>query len=418
MREAGATAAQELAFTLADAIAYVEAAVARGLDVDDFAGRLSFFFAAWSELFEEVAKFRVGPPDVGDDHARAVRGDQPAVVGLPLPRPDRRLEPDRPVGRQQRGPDDHPGPRRGPRRRPEPPHELARRGAGAADRGGGPPRAPDPADPRLRGRRDRDARPAGRLLLRREPDQRARGGRLGATSTRSRRWAGPSPPSRAASSSARSRRPPTGSSGRSSRATRSSSGSTASATTRSTTPPLHRIDPDGERRQIERVRRVRAERSAEAWTTAMDRLEATARGDGNLMPRDPRRGPRLRHGRRDQRPPAGRLGRAPRAHHGLKAWHLAARLRPVARRSPPAGARRRQPVRMWMRIRLLRSTGSVPTRGRRMAAGASDDDGVGAAWLGPAASVQGADVPAPGHCRARHGRTPTAATSSDLEVVG
>jgi methylmalonyl-CoA mutase, N-terminal domain len=58
MREAGATAAQELAFTLADGIAYVEAAVGRGLDVDDFAPRLSFFFAAWSELFEEVAKFR------------------------------------------------------------------------------------------------------------------------------------------------------------------------------------------------------------------------------------------------------------------------------------------------------------------------------------------------------------------------
>ncbi len=58
MREAGATAAQELAFTLADAIAYVEAALARGLDVDEFAGRLSFFFAAWSDLFEEVAKFR------------------------------------------------------------------------------------------------------------------------------------------------------------------------------------------------------------------------------------------------------------------------------------------------------------------------------------------------------------------------
>jgi methylmalonyl-CoA mutase, N-terminal domain len=58
MREAGATAAQELAFTLADGIAYVDAAIARGLDVDDFAGRLSFFFAAWSELLEEVAKFR------------------------------------------------------------------------------------------------------------------------------------------------------------------------------------------------------------------------------------------------------------------------------------------------------------------------------------------------------------------------
>ena len=58
MREAGATAVQELAYTLADAIAYCDAAVARGLDIDDFAGRLSFFFAAWSELFEEVAKFR------------------------------------------------------------------------------------------------------------------------------------------------------------------------------------------------------------------------------------------------------------------------------------------------------------------------------------------------------------------------
>jgi methylmalonyl-CoA mutase, N-terminal domain len=58
MREAGATAAQELAFTLADAIAYVESAVSRGLEIDAFADRLSFFFAAWSELFEEVAKFR------------------------------------------------------------------------------------------------------------------------------------------------------------------------------------------------------------------------------------------------------------------------------------------------------------------------------------------------------------------------
>ncbi|HEX3265126.1 MAG TPA: methylmalonyl-CoA mutase family protein [Candidatus Limnocylindrales bacterium] len=58
MREAGATAAQELAFTLADAIAYCEAAIARGMAIDAFAPRLSFFFAAWSELFEEVAKFR------------------------------------------------------------------------------------------------------------------------------------------------------------------------------------------------------------------------------------------------------------------------------------------------------------------------------------------------------------------------
>ncbi len=57
-REAGATAVQELAFTLADGIAYVEAALAAGLAVDSFAPRISFFFNAHNALFEEVAKFR------------------------------------------------------------------------------------------------------------------------------------------------------------------------------------------------------------------------------------------------------------------------------------------------------------------------------------------------------------------------
>jgi len=58
IREAGATAAQELAFTLADGIAYVEATLERGLDVDDFAPRLSFFFDSHIDFFEEIAKFR------------------------------------------------------------------------------------------------------------------------------------------------------------------------------------------------------------------------------------------------------------------------------------------------------------------------------------------------------------------------
>jgi len=58
IREAGATAVQEIAFTFADAIAYVQAAVDRGLDLDKFAGRLSFFFAAHNDFFEEIAKFR------------------------------------------------------------------------------------------------------------------------------------------------------------------------------------------------------------------------------------------------------------------------------------------------------------------------------------------------------------------------
>jgi len=58
IREAGATAAQELAFTLADGFAYVDAALERGLTVDEFAPRLSFFFNAHSDFFEEIAKYR------------------------------------------------------------------------------------------------------------------------------------------------------------------------------------------------------------------------------------------------------------------------------------------------------------------------------------------------------------------------
>lgn len=58
IREAGSNAAQELAFTLANGFAYVEAAVAAGLDIDDFAPRLSFFFNSHSDFFEEIGKFR------------------------------------------------------------------------------------------------------------------------------------------------------------------------------------------------------------------------------------------------------------------------------------------------------------------------------------------------------------------------
>lgn len=58
IREAGSTAAQELAFTLGDGLAYVKAAIERGLNVDDFAPRISFFFNAHNDFFEEIAKYR------------------------------------------------------------------------------------------------------------------------------------------------------------------------------------------------------------------------------------------------------------------------------------------------------------------------------------------------------------------------
>ena len=58
IREAGSTAAQELAFTLANGLAYVEACLERGLAVDEFAPRLRFFFDVHNDFFEEIAKFR------------------------------------------------------------------------------------------------------------------------------------------------------------------------------------------------------------------------------------------------------------------------------------------------------------------------------------------------------------------------
>ena len=58
IREAGSTAVQEVAFTFADAIAYIEAALKAGLDIDDFAPRISFFFNSHNNLLEEIAKFR------------------------------------------------------------------------------------------------------------------------------------------------------------------------------------------------------------------------------------------------------------------------------------------------------------------------------------------------------------------------
>src|SRR3954462_981375 len=58
IREAGSTAVQEVAFTLANGMTYVQAAIDRGLNVDEFAKRLSFFFNVHNNFFEEIAKFR------------------------------------------------------------------------------------------------------------------------------------------------------------------------------------------------------------------------------------------------------------------------------------------------------------------------------------------------------------------------
>ena len=90
MREAGATAVQELAFTFANAIAYVQAALDAGLKVDSFAPRLSFFFVSQNNLFEEVAKFRAARRIWANLMRDRFGAQGPALHDVAVPHPDGR----------------------------------------------------------------------------------------------------------------------------------------------------------------------------------------------------------------------------------------------------------------------------------------------------------------------------------------
>ena len=283
MREAGATAAQELAFTIADAIAYVEAAVDRGLDVDDFAGRLSFFFAAWSELFEEVAKFRVArrmwatvmkerfgatnprsmlcrfhvqtagssltAQSIDNNVVRTTIQALAAILGgaqslhtnsrdealaLPTEEAARLALRTQQILAFEAGVTETPDPLAGSYFVESLSNELEAAAwsyLGEIESLGGPLAAIE------KGFQQREIQEAAYRVQRAidSGDQIVVG------------------------------------------VNRFSDDEVA-------TPPTQRIDPEGERRQVERVRRIRAERSTDAWTTTMDRLEEVARGEGNLIP--------------------------------------------------------------------------------------------------------------------------------------
>ena len=123
IREAGSTAAQEIAFTLANGIAYVQAAVDAGLEVDAFARRLSFFFNAHNDFFQEVGEVPGGADGVGRGDARPLRRRRRAQPDAALPRPDRRLDADRPAGREQHRPGRRAGLLGRLRLGPEPAHQ-------------------------------------------------------------------------------------------------------------------------------------------------------------------------------------------------------------------------------------------------------------------------------------------------------
>lgn len=171
IREAGSTAQQELAFTLKDGFTYVEEALDRGLDIDEFAPRLSFFFNAHIDFFEEIAKYRaarrIWAREIRDTYgAQDPRSPlmrfhtQTAGVSLTAQQPLVN------------------GARRRSRRHAVAAHELLRRSACAADRGGCAAGAAHPAGDCPRVRRRQYRRPARRLLLRREAHQRDGAGRV------------------------------------------------------------------------------------------------------------------------------------------------------------------------------------------------------------------------------------------------
>ncbi len=283
MREAGATAAQELAFTLADGIAYVEAAVTRGLDIDEFAGRLSFFFAAWSELFEEVAKFRAArrmwatimkerfgatsprsmvcrfhvqtagssltAQSIDNNVVRTTIQALAAVLGgaqslhtnsrdealaLPTEEAARLALRTQQILAYEAGVTETPDPLAGSYYVESLTNELEAAAWAYLDEiegMGGTLAAIE------RGFQQREIQEAAYRVQRAvdSGDQVV----VGVNKFRDDEIA---------------------------------------------TPPTQKIDPDGERRQIQRVRQVRAERSEAAWTATMDELERIARDEGNLMP--------------------------------------------------------------------------------------------------------------------------------------
>ena len=126
IREAGSTAAQELAFTIAHGIAYIEAALAAGLDLDAFAPRLSFFWNSHNLFFEEVAKFRAARRIWAGCDEEPIRGPGPSLLGDALPHPNGRVDSYSPATRGECGPDHGAGDGGGAGRDPVAPHQLLR----------------------------------------------------------------------------------------------------------------------------------------------------------------------------------------------------------------------------------------------------------------------------------------------------
>ena len=241
-REKGCSAVQEVAFTLANGMAYVQAAIDAGLEVDAFAPRLAFFFNGHNNVFQEVAKFRAARRIWAEAMRDRFGATEPEVDDDALPHADRRRDADRAAAGQQHRARRAAGVRGGQRRHAVAAHQRLRRGARAAERARGEDRAAHAADHRPRVRRGRHRRPVRRLLLRRGADRRDRAPRpradrrastsSAARSARSRssRTRSRSPPSATTSATAPSRTSSSASTGTSRRTSRSRTSSASTPT--------------------------------------------------------------------------------------------------------------------------------------------------------------------------------------------
>ena len=283
IREAGSTAVQEIAFTLANGIAYVEAALAAGLEVDEFAPRLSFFWNAHNNLFEEVAKYRAARRmwakimterfGAKDEKSLLLRfHTQTGGSTLTAQQPENNIvrvtvqAMAAALGGTQslhtNGFDEALG---------LPTEHAAKIALRTQQIVGYESGIADTVDPL-----------AGSWFVESLTDEVEKGG-LGRTSSASTRWAAPSTPSRPSTCSRRSSRPPTPTPRTSTAATRSSSGSTSSWTSTARRATSSRSTPSSSGPRSAAVGRVRAERDQSGVDAALADVEAAARGTQNLL---------------------------------------------------------------------------------------------------------------------------------------
>ena len=175
IREAGSTAAQELAFTLADGFGYIELGLSRGLDIDRFAPGLSFFFDSHLDFFEEIAKFRAARR-IWARWVRDVYGAKTEKAQwMRFHTQTAGRLPDRAAALQQRRAHRGRGARRGARGHQLAAHQRPRRDPGAAERAGRRDRVAHAAGDHGGDRRRQRRRPAGRLVVRRGAHRQDRG---------------------------------------------------------------------------------------------------------------------------------------------------------------------------------------------------------------------------------------------------